>query len=352
MNKILIAVLSIVLLSASCNVSNDIKVGIVKTANGGVDWQPANKIAESDQTLLQRSISQLKFNPSDDKIYASSFTGGLYTSEDGAENWSGSLSGIPIYDFVFHPFDSNIIYASSYLSERGRLLVTRDGGKSWNEIYSDASTKNPVRAVAVNPNNPDEILIGLGKGALIKSDDNGSSWHLLQNYNGRINRIVWENNDLYVIVKDTGVFRSFDNGESFSQITRNLRAPSNNSVNNGAFSFGFGGAITDFRQLAVDPNNPDHLLLTTNKGLYESFERGSSWSYLDLPYRQQDVSPFAVVFADSTDSIAYVSIGSIILKSIDGGNNWSSSDTQTKGLVTTILVSPGLPQVAFAGISE
>lgn len=349
MNKVLIAVLSIVLLAASCNVRSEAKVGIVKTANGGVDWQPANKVVGSDQTLLARSISQLKFNPSEDKIYASSFTGGLYYSEDGAESWNGFLGGIPIYDFVFNPYDENIIYASSYLSDRGRLLVSKDAGKSWNEIYSDANTKNPVRAVALNPNNPDEILIGLGKGALIKSDDNGASWHLLQNYNDRINRIVWENNDLYVIVKGTGVFKSNDNGTSFSQITRNLKVPRSD---NNKQTFSFRGSINDYRQLAIDPSDSNHLLITTNRGLFESSDSGNSWEYVELPFRSQDVSPFAVAFADSSETVVYVSIGSVILKSIDGGSNWSSSDTKTNGLVSSILVSPDLPQLTFAGVSQ
>ncbi len=346
MNKFLIAIVSIALLAVSCNFRSEAKVGIVKTANGGVDWQSANKIAGSDQSLLERSISQLKFNPDKNRIYAASFTGGLYYSEDAAENWTGMLAGIPVYDFVFDPYNQDVIYASTYLSERGRLLATKDGGKSWNEIYSDADKSNPVRAVAVNPNNPSEILIGLGKGALIKSNDNGSSWHLIQNYNDRINRIVWENNNLYVIVKGTGVFRSVDNGESFSQITRNLRTPSNSVT-----GFNFRSAVSDYRQLAIDPVDGTHLLLTTHRGLFESNDSGASWNFIDLPFRQEDNEPFAVAFADSSDTV-YVSVGSVILKSTDGGSNWSSSDTQTNGLVSTILVSPGLPQLAFAGVSQ
>lgn len=350
MNKILIAILAVSLLAASCDLTKSVHVGIVKTANGGVDWQPANKVTGTEQSLLQRSISQLKYNPGKNKIFAASFSGGLYTSEDAAENWTETLVGIPVFDFVFHPYDENIMYASTYLSDRGRLLATKDGGRSWNEIYSDASTKNPVRAVAINPNNPDEILIGLGKGALIKSDDNGSSWHLLQNYNDRINKIVWENNDLYVIVKSTGVFKSTDGGSSFTQITRGLRVPDKSS--NNKYMFSFTGAVNDFRQLVIDPNNWEHLLLTTNKGLYESTDNGASWGYIDLPFRQQDIAPFAVAFANTSESVIYVSIGSVILKSTDNGSNWSSSDTKTNGLVSSILVSPNLPQIAFAGVSQ
>ncbi len=350
MTKLTIALLSIALLAASCNVASTKQVGIVKTANGGVDWQPANKITGTDQTLLQTSISLMKFNPSGTRMYASSYSGGLYYSEDAGENWNGYLPGIPVYDFVFNPNDENVIYASVYLSGRGRLLASRDGGKSWNEIYSDVNSKNPVRAVAVNPNNTDEILIGLARGGLIKSEDNGQSWHLLQNYNDRVNKIVWENNDLYVIVKGTGVFKSTDSGASFAQVTRNLRVPSTTN-NNRSFSY-LSTSINDYRQMAIDPNNSDHLLVTTNRGLFESFDAAASWTYIDLPFRRQDTMPFAVAIADSSDMVMYVSIGSVILKSIDGGSNWSSSDTKTNGLVSTLLISPDLPQLAFAGVSE
>ena len=347
MNKIFVAIIAITLLGASCT-GEAVKVGVVKTANGGVDWQSANKIKDTEKTLLEKSISKVSFNPAKDKIFASSFDGGLYSTEDAGENWSEVLSDVPIYDFVFNPNNDQIIYAASYLGERGRLLITKDGGKSWNEVYSDAGNKNPVRAVAVNPNNPSEVVIGLGKGALIKSTDEGATWQLSQNYNDRISKIVWESGSLYVVVKKTGIFRSTDNGSSYEQITRSLAKVSNRVQ---ASIFG-ASSVNDYRQLAIDPYNSNNLFVTTNKGLYQSFDGGSSWKYVSMPVREQDANPYAVAMSQDGGSVIYVSSNSVIFKSTDGGSTWSASDAGTNGLVTSILISPNQNMLVFAGVSK
>lgn len=347
MKKIIISLIAISLIGASCSFNNTAKVGIVKTANGGVDWQPANKIVNNDKSLLEQSISQVKFNNNADKIFASSFDGGLYSSEDAGENWTELLGGVVIYDFAFNPNDDNIIYAASFMGDRGRLIATKDGGKSWTEVFSDADTQNPVRSVAVNPNNPADIVIGLAKGSLIESMDSGTSWRLLQNYNDRINRIYWQNQDMYVIVKQTGLFKSSDGGASFQLVSKNLATPQNRSAD-----YIFGSQINDYRQLGIDQMDPNSLWLTTNKGLFHSTNGGSNWNFVSIPFGQTQSSPFAVSVAPNSGSVIYVSSSATIYKSVDGGVNWSASDTNTNGLVTSILISRDLPQLAFAGVSK
>lgn len=348
MRKLIFAASAVMLMGASCNlpVMNKAQVGIVKTANGGVDWQSANRIKNTEQTLLEKSISQMKFDNNGEKIFASSFSGGLYSSDDAGENWSEVLGGVPIYDFAFNPFDDKIMYAASYMGDRGRVLMTRDGGKSWNEVYSDAGRKNPVRSVSVHPTNTADIYIGTDKGLLLYSADAGTTWELLQTFTDRVNSIQWEGPDLYVLVKNRGVQLSKDNGRSFSSLTERLRAPRQKG------SYATTASIREFRQLAINPSNPSNMFVTTAKGLYSSRDSGKSWDYVSMPYRQQDASPFAVAVAPSSENVIYVSSGSVILKSTDGGITWTSSDTGTKGLVNTILVSRDLPQLTFAGVSQ
>jgi photosystem II stability/assembly factor-like uncharacterized protein len=349
MKKILICLLVISFLGASCTIGKTTKVGIIKTANGGVDWQPANKIVNNDKTLLARSISQLKFSNNGDKIFASSFDGGLYSTEDAGENWTEVLGGVIIYDFAIDPSDDKNMYAASYMGDRGRLIVTHDSGKTWTEVYSDAGSKNPVRAVAINPNNPSDVMIGMGKGSVIQSSDSGNSWRLVNNYNDRINRIHWQSNsEVYIVVQKTGIFKSTDNGTSFTQISKSLVVTSDASKPS---IFGT-KQVNDYRQLAIDPSNPSTLWLTTNKGLFESMDGGIRWNYVSMPFRQQDASPFAVAVAPSSSSVLYVSSNYIMFKSVDGGLTWSSSNTNTNGLITSLLISRDLPQVAFAGVSK
>jgi len=346
MKKTFCAILAVSLLAVSCGFGQDARVGIVKTANGGVDWQFANKIAGTEKTLLQRSISQMRFNAAGDKIFASSFDSGLFSSDDAGENWVEELSGVALFDFVIHPYDSQVMYAAAYLSERGRLFATRDGGRSWTEVYSDAAAGNPVRAVAINPANPNEVIIGTGKGSVILSTDAGSTWRLVEDYSNRINRIVWDTSALYVVAQRSGIYKSVFGGP-LQRVTENVRAPSDAQD-----FFGMGGQVNDFRQIAINPFNTDNLMITTNQGLFISNNGGMSWDYATMPFRQQDAAPFAVSFAPSSGNVVYVSSGSVIFKSTDGGSTWTASDTGTNGLVTTILISRDLPQLAFAGVSQ
>jgi hypothetical protein len=121
---------------------------------------------------------------------------------------------------------ADIIYAAGIFDERGRVLATRDGGKSWVEVFNEATTNNPVRSIALNPANPNEIVIGLASGAVIKSEDSGNNWRLLQNYGDRINRIRWQES-LYVLTRTKGLYQSSDGGASFRNITNSI-LPSNN----------------------------------------------------------------------------------------------------------------------------
>jgi photosystem II stability/assembly factor-like uncharacterized protein len=347
-----ISLAALTLLSAACDFNNKGTAGILKTSNGGVDWQASNTIKASDpeatdSSMLEFSISKLAFDPvAPEILYASSYNAGLYKSVDGAATWQQILGQIPVLDFAVHPQDNQTIYAAGYFEGRGRVLLTRDGGKSWNAIYTSAANNTSVRSVALNPNSPHQVAIGLSGGELIMSDDAGQAWRLAQSYNDRINRIIWTRDAVYVVVRTTGVFKSTDGGASFQLATANLQSPGNSSSD---FDIIFGSSIGNFNQLAVSESGSGVLFLTTNLGLYRSENAGNSWQFVSMPLRQSATPAMAVAISRSSDNTVYVSAGSIIYKTTDFGSTWSSADTQTNSLINALAVSPDLPQVAFAG---
>lgn len=346
MKKYLLLTLCLLsLTSASCSLFTTPTAGIMRTSNGGVDWQTANKLKDSTNSLLNLSVSKLAFDPQgSDVIYASAFNAGIFASRDGASTWEEVLGQIPVMDFAIHPNDNQTIYAAGYFEERGRALVTRDGGKSWNAIYTAATSNSAVRAIALNPSRPEQVAIGMAQGELILSDDGGATWRLAQSYNDRINRIIWNYDGIYVVVKGTGISKSIDNGNSFQLITSNLQSTGNTST----LSI-FGNSVSSFNQLAVSQSNPATMYMTTNLGLYRSTTAGNSWTFVSMPLRQSALAPVAVVIAPSSDNVVYVSAGTVVYKSVDGGNSWSASDTGAGKLVNALLVDPSLPQVAYAG---
>lgn len=363
---IIITLCAISLMSASCDLFGAPMAGVYKTSNGGVDWQATNKLnpnspsvnsnantnnsntdtALANGTIAGLGISKLAYDPQKaDVVYAGAYNAGLYKSTDGATSWEQILGQIPVIDFTINPNDDQMIYAAGTFNERGRALLTHDGGKSWNTIYTSASTNSAVRAIALNPNSPEQVVIGLSQGELIMSNDAGTTWRLIQSYNDRINQIFWNNDGIYVVVKATGVFKSSDGGNTFQLITANLQSSGNTS----SLSI-FGSSISSFNQMAISLNNPQEMFLTTNQGLYRSYNGGVLWQFVSMPLRQSSISPNAVAIARSSDFVVYVSAGSIIYKTTDGGSTWSTSDTQTNKLVNSLIVDPNLPQAAYAGI--
>jgi photosystem II stability/assembly factor-like uncharacterized protein len=340
----------VILLAAACNpFTSSTPAGIIKTANGGGDWQFANKLSDNKGSLGGLSISQIAFDPKkSDRIFASSYNSGLFVSEDGGNTWRQILSRFTVYDFVVDPNSSDIIYAAGIITDHGRVLATRDGGKSWVEIFNEASTQNPVRAIALNPDNNQELVIGLGSGTVIKSQDAGVNWKLLQKYPDRINRVRWQAGSLYVVVRNAGLYRSTDGGASFDNLASSLVPATSVFTNPGTLISPVG--VANFNQVAISQSNPDTIYLTTSSGLFQSFNRGDSWTFVPLPLHQRDLPAQAVAIAPSSDNVVYTSVGSAVYKTSDGGNTWQAEDPHTTGLINALTVHPTLPQQAFAGI--
>lgn len=73
--------------------------------------------------------------------------------------------------------------------------------------------------------------------------------------------------------------------------------------------------------VAVDPTDPDHLLLGTNDGLYRSEDGGASWDEAVLPVPAEQVN--TLLFDPKQPEVVYAAFRSIgVYKSTDGGAVW------------------------------
>src|SRR5581483_6699691 len=115
-NKKFFSAVFLLALAASCNpLVQSLPAGVIKSVDGGVDWQFANDTAAQKGALSTVNISRMDFDPQNRQIiYAGSYTDGLYKSEDSAVTWSKILSKISVYDFAVNPLDSKVIYAAGY----------------------------------------------------------------------------------------------------------------------------------------------------------------------------------------------------------------------------------------------
>ena len=127
-----------------------------------------------------------------DTVLASVEVGGLLRSRDGGETWTCEVVGVDtdIHHITGHPDDPALLYASlGYASlpreprpagERpfGGIARSRDGGLTWEKLEQDYT-----RATIIPRNRTDLLLAGPAprvgeQGRIVVSHDGGDSWQL------------------------------------------------------------------------------------------------------------------------------------------------------------------------------
>jgi photosystem II stability/assembly factor-like uncharacterized protein len=348
--KIFFVLSAVVLMSASCSLFGQAVVsGVVKSVNGGADWQFTNTVSNiKNGTLSGLNVSKMVFDPANRQtVFVGGYNGGLYKSTDAGLTWNNILTNIDVYDIAINPVDSKTIYAAGLFASHGRVVVTHDGGGSWQQIFDEGSESNAVRQVALNPADPQEVLIGTQAGTLIKSEDGGISWRLIKDFQDRISEIVWRPAAAYMLLQTKGLFQSTDRGESFNAINGSLTSAGsfialpNSTVQN---------IVGNFNQFYVDIVSPALIYMTTDKGLYKTVDGGKTWSNLALPIKGTDSAARGIAIAQGSSNIVYVSISSTVYKSVDAGQTWQTQRVATGGFINYILIDPQLPQIVYAGI--
>lgn len=224
-------------------------------------------------------------------IYVASHHGLLQRSQTG--QWLWVKEGYDFMGFMGHPTDANRFYASGHPPEGGNLgfRVSQNRGIDWQEI---SMTGVDFHALAIAPSNPDTIygLATSGKQGFFVSSDTGKIW---------------------------------------------TQQPAN-----GLEAMPF--------SLSVDPLNAERVLATTQAGLYESADRGETWSLIpstaDAPIvglALQANGDRSVVFGyrvSPTDSGLY--------RSVDNGQSWQPWSDGLEGTVLYLAISPSNAQIFYA----
>lgn len=347
MTKIKFILLALVLMSASCGLfQQPAAAGVAKTTDGGNDWLSSNAIKDNKNASLSvLNISKLELDPGNHEVvYAGSFDNGIYKSEDSGGTWANILTKIGVYDFAINPTDGKTIYAAGIFAEQAKVLKTTDGGASWQQVYNEASgPSNAVRAVAINPANTNELVIGTSMGNVIKSSDGGNTWQLLQSFpNNKVMSLTWQQHNIYVLLLNDGLFLGTSDPNSFKSISQSI-------TKNASTDYLYSTSV-NFNQAYVDPLTPNLMYVTSNRGMFKSTDGGATWTAVSLPVQAQNNNPRPIAVAKTSSNIVYTSVGPVIYKSTDGGSTWQTQTVATNGYIDYILIDPQLPQIAYAGI--
>ena len=321
--------------------------GVLKSTDGGVNW---TVLTDHFPTLSIGDVAIDPNNPS--RVYAGlgeanlagdNYDGdGLYRTTDGGATWVniGLSQTKRIGRVAVHPTDSDIIFVAgagaqfSADSARG-VYRTTDGGTTWANVLhiSDSTSAIDLR---INPIHPDTVYAAMWErlrsptrrkaggqtSGIYRSTDMGESWTELTNglpsgtNVGRIGIAICgvSTNVLYATYTDSigyldAIYKTTDGGNSWAQTSGQ---PSSWLYSSFGWYFG---------QIRVHPTNPD-VAFVLGVPLYRTTNGGNSWSDVsDI----QHVDHHALEF-DPND-LSHIVDGNDggVYYSYNGGTVWTKS---------------------------
>ncbi len=383
--------------------------GVWKTTNAGANFKPIfDKYCQSIGALAidQQNPKTVYVATGESNMRNSVSVGvGLYKTTDGGENFNkiGLDSTEHISKIIIDPQNNNTIYVAapgplwSDSKHRG-LYKSTDAGKTWTNILF-ISEKAGCADIAIDPTDPKTLYAttwefrrkpyefnsgGAGSG-VYKSTDAGKNWRKIQNGlpTGIFGRVVItlapsEPKKLIAIVEaeNTGLYISDNGGDSWKSQSATMNVVSRpfyfstlvidpkdaKRVYRPGFQFSYsadggysfadasndGGWVhSDHHALWINPNNTSELWLGTDGGVYNSLDKGASWSFkANLPVGQfyhvavDNNEPYKI-YGGLQDNGSWVSpsaapggIGNSNWQALYGGDGfWTIPDGTDKNIV-------------------
>ncbi|MBP7511280.1 MAG: hypothetical protein KA981_05085, partial [Bacteroidia bacterium] len=138
-----------------------------------------------------------------------------------------------VSQLVYHPTDSNILYA---VSASGGLFKSSNEGYTWKPL-TDFLPQMTCASLLVNPLNPNTLYLGTGDAnynstgrGVYKSTDGGKNWALFNTGMGNklVSRMAFQPNDTSVIIAacSDGMYKSTNSAQTWvkkSTVTTSYR---------------------------------------------------------------------------------------------------------------------------------
>ena len=219
---------------------------------------------------------------------------GLFKTTDGGKTWKcilkkGDYTGVT--DVVMHPRNPNILYAATYQKHRtvwalmaggpeSGIFKSTDAGKTWKELKNGipGGAKGKI-SLAISPQKHNVVYAAVElperRGGFFRSENDGVTFTKMSDYVGggtgpHYYQEIWCDPHRFDSIYHANVRlgRSDDGGKTFESVETRAKHVDNHAV-------------------AFHPKDPDFVLAGCDGGVYRSYDRCKTWSFVhNLPLTQ------------------------------------------------------------------
>jgi photosystem II stability/assembly factor-like uncharacterized protein len=225
----------------------------------------------------------------------------------------------------------------------GQIYTSADGGKRWQLLYNFGKPRLFVDNIIVDPRDSRVLYVGAHRhdipGGFFKSTDGGATWRESSQLKDQALHSLAQsesNPDTLFAGTFTGIFRSKDGGDTWKQL------PTSNVP-----------GLLHVESLAIDPRTTDTIYAGTFYLPYKSLDGGQTWrSIRNGMIDDSDIFAIDIDPHDPNHIIASACSG--IYESKTAGESWRkvqgipSQSRRTRA----ILQHPSVPGLVFAGTTE
>ena len=294
--------------------------------------------------------------------------GGVWKTEDGGLNWrpvsdglfkTGSVGAIAVSEY-----DPNIVYVGmgeapirGNVSHGDGMYKSTDAGKNW--VHIGLEDTSQISRVRIHPRNPDSVYVAaLGhvygpneQRGVFRSRDGGRTWEKIlfrDDRTGAIDLILDPLNPriIYAALWEffrtpyslssggpgSGIFKSTDGGDTWTEISRNPGLPS-----------GMLGKIG----ITVSPARPGRvwaIVEATDGGVFCSDDGGATWRKMNEERRlRQRAWYYTRIYADPKDAETVYVLNTGFYRSVDRGRTFASIRVP-HGDNHDLWIDPGNPE--------
>ncbi len=292
--------------------------GIYKSTDGGNSWKNMGlkKSEHISRIIVHPENSDVIMVAVQGPLWSKGGERGFYKSTDGGDTWKHTLGDqewTGVTEIVMDPTHPEIIYAATWQRHRtvaaymgggplSSIWKSTDGGDTWTKIDKGLPSSNLGKTgLAISPFNNEVIYAAIETdrktGGFYISRDGGASWTRQSDmvsggtgphYYQELYADPHQEGRLYLM--NNTVLITNDHGKTYERMNEENKH-------------------VDSHAIAWRDNDPNYVLIGTDGGLYESFDKTKTWRYTrNLPLTQyykvavDDAEPFYNIYGGTQDN--------------------------------------------------